>query len=97
MIAKTRKHYFHLPHPGDGEPLPEAGDFTVVRKTGTTYYIESARCYRDSVEDFDIDDGEPAIRCRVLRYALMVRRVPEDERPEDAMTWWTVPLKRRKR
>jgi hypothetical protein len=94
---------YRLPHPGEGEPLPEADDFMVSvtsRGHGAVYRVLRVVLSRDVVEPWcnggnDNDDGIPeGMTCRVLHFSIGCVRVSADERPEDAMTWTMVSDKR---
>jgi hypothetical protein len=99
MAIGTHRVFSFRFAPGEGsEPLPENGDFIVVKSTKpelewSTYRVLQVKPTRDVVEpycnggheDYDIPEGAMV---RVLHFRIGVVRVEPGERPEDAMTWW---------
>lgn len=85
---------------GDGEPVPEAGDFMIATSTRppeqwAVYRILRVVLQRDVVEGWcnggwpDEPGGIPeGMECRVLHFRIGTVRVASGERPEDAMTWY---------
>lgn len=86
---------------GEDEPSPARDDF-MVSCSGATYRILRVELDRDVIEPWcngghpDREDGIPeGMVCRVLHYRISTVRVPADERPEDAMTWYAGPADKR--
>lgn len=98
-VGTVRSFRYRMPHPGDGEPLPEAGDFFVSSSSKpeaqwATYRVERARVTRDEVEPW-CNGGHPDDRIaegamlRVVHLRVVAVRVEPSERPADAMTWYS--------
>lgn len=97
-VGTHRVFRFRLNHPGEGEPLPEEGDFmvSVTKKPAeqwSTYRVLRVKLSRDVTEPWcngghPEGDGIPeGMVVRVLHFRIGVVRVEPSERPADAMTW----------
>lgn len=103
-IGTHRLFRYRLPYPGEGEPLPEEGDFVVSvtskpEDRWSTYRVVKAELRTDVVEPWCAGGHDDAALpegtvCRVLHYRIACVRVPPDERPRDAMTWRMLADKR---
>lgn len=93
-IGSPRQFRYRTPVPGEGEPLPDAGDFMLSARAA--YRLVAAKLTSDRVEPWcngghpDEPGGIPeGMECRVLRFRLDVVRVDPAEVPDDAMVWHT--------